>query len=235
MAKSDPLDTELELVQPVKPRASLGSTLLALEDRTCLIPSIELDVLSDLTTTDLGRFQATWRNLSHERRRSLLSNLVEVAEDHVDAYFAPIYFWLIDDDDPKVRAQAIEGLWEDEDVRLINPLIRRVKSDDAAEVRAMAAASLGRFMLMSELDQLDPTVARRIENTLRNAFRAWRAISPCAVACLEALAYSSQEYVQDLILETYQDDDDGLRMSVVFAMGRSADLRWGKHRSGRAR
>ena len=130
MAYSDILDTELEEVQPVKPRASLGSTLLALEDPTRLIPSIELDVLSDLTTADLGRFQATWRNLSQERRRSLLSNLVEVAEDHVDAYFAPIYLWLIDDDDPKVRAQAIEGLWEDEDVRLINPLIRHLKSDD---------------------------------------------------------------------------------------------------------
>jgi len=226
MAYSDILDTELEEVQLVKPRASLGSTLLALEDPTRLIPSIELDVLSDLTTTDLGRFQATWSNLSRERRRSLLSNLVEVAEDHVDAYFAPIYFWLIDDDDPKVRAQAIEGLWEDEDVRLINPLIRRVKSDDAAEVRAVAAASLGRFMLMSELDQLDPTVARRIENTLHTAFSGAESDITVRRRALEALAYSSQEYVQDLILEAYQDDEDGLRMSAVFAMGRSADLRW---------
>ena len=226
MAYSDILDTELAAVQPVKRRASLGSTLLALEDPTRLIPSIELDVLSDLTTADLGRFQATWSNLSRERRRSLLSNLVEVAEDHVDAYFAPIYFWLIDDDDPKVRAQAIEGLWEDEDVRLINPLIRRIKSDDAAEVRAVAAASLGRFMLMSELDQLDPTVARRIENTLRNAFSGAESDITVRRRALESLAYSSQEYVQDLILEAYQDDDDGLRMSAVFAMGRSADLRW---------
>lgn len=226
MAYSDILDTELEEVQPVKPRASLGSTLLALEDPTRLIPRIELDVLSDLTTTDLGRFQATWRNLSRERRRALLSNLVEVAEDHVDAYFAPIYFWLIDDDDPKVREQAIEGLWEDEDVRLIKPFIRHLKSDDSAEVRAVAAASLGRFVLMGELEQLDPTVARRIENVLLDAFSGSESDITVRRRALESLAYSTQDYVHGLIDEAYQDDDDGLRVSAVFAMGRSADLRW---------
>lgn len=226
MVYSDILDTELEEVQPVKPRASLGSTLLALEDPTRLIPSIELDVLSDLTAADLGRFQATWRNLPQERRRSLLSNLVEVAEDHVDAYFAPIYLWLIDDDDPKVREQAIEGLWEDEDVRLINPFIRHLKSDDSAEVRAVAAASLGRFVLMSELEELDPTVARRIENVLLDAFSESESDITARRRALESLAYSTQDFVHGLIAEAYQDDDDGLRMSAVFAMGRSADLRW---------
>ena len=95
MAHSDILDTELEVVQPVRPRASLGNTLLALEDPTRLIPSIELDALSDLITADLGKFQATWSNLSQERRWSLLVNLIEVAEDHVNAYFAPIYFCLL--------------------------------------------------------------------------------------------------------------------------------------------
>ena len=227
MAYSDILDAELAVIQPVKRRASLGSTLLALEDPTRLIPSIELDVLSDLTAADLEQFQATWSNLSRERRRSLLSNLVEVAEDHVDAYFAPIYFWLIDDDDPKVRAQAIEGLWEDDDVRLINPLIRHIKSDESAEVRAVAAASLGRFMLMSELEQLDPTFVRRIENALLNAFSDAESDITVRRRALESLAYSSQEYVRDLIREAYQDDDDSLRMSAVLAMGRSADLRWG--------
>lgn len=226
MAYSDILDSELTIVQPVKRRASLRSTLLALEDPTRLIPSIQLDVLSDLTSSDLERFQATWSSLSQERRRSLLSNLVEVAEDHVDAYFAPIYFWLIDDDDPKVRAQAIEGLWEDEDIRLVNPLIRRIKSDKSAEVRAVAAASLGRFMLMGELEQIDQTIARRIENTLRSAFSGAESDVTVRRRALESLAYSSEEYVQDLILEAYEDDDEGLRLSAVFAMGRSADLRW---------
>ena len=133
---------------------------------------------------------------------------------------------MIDDDDPKVRAQAIEGLWEDEDVRLINPFIRHLKSDDSAEVRAVAAASLGRFMLMSELDQLDTTIARRIENTLRNTFSGAEGDITVRRRALESLAYSSQEYVQDLIREAYQDDDDSLHLSAVFAMGRSADLHW---------
>ena len=226
MAHFDIPKAERGAAQPVERRASLTSTLLALEDPTRLIPSIELDVLSDLTPVDLRRFQETWKTLPQERRRSLLTNLVEIAEDHVDAYFVPIYRWLMDDEDPVVRAQAIEGLWEDEDVRLISPLIRRLESDEVPEVRAVAAISLGRFVLMSELGQLDPTVARRISNALLNAFAHADNDVVVRRRALEALAYSSQEHVQDLILEAYQDDDDGLRLSAVFAMGRSADLRW---------
>jgi len=226
MASSIRTGTEPATDQSAERRASLKGTLLALEDPTRLIPNINLDVLSDLTTADLGRFQATWRNLSQERRRALLANLADLAEDHVDAYFAPIYSWLLDDEDSSIRAQAIEGLWENEDVRLVSPLLRRLEHDDAPEVRAVAAASLGRFLLMGELDQLDPSVANRIEKALLDAFSDAEADLTVRRRALESLAYSSQDPVQDLILEAYEDDDESLHLSAVFAMGRSADLRW---------
>lgn len=225
------LPSELHRSQPLaarqaERRSSFQNTLLALEDPTRLIPSIDLDVLSDLTAADLERFKATWQTLAPDRRRALLANLVELAEDHVDAYFDPIYLWLLNDKDAQVRTQAIEGLWEDEDVRLISPLLSRLEHDVAPKVRAVAAASLGRFLLLGEMGELDPAIAKRIENALAETFSDDEDDVLVRRRALEALAYSSQEFVQDLILEAYEDDDESLHLSAVFAMGRSADLRW---------
>lgn len=212
--------------RPAQRQANLAAALAALEDPERLIPSIDLDALSDLTPADLARFQTTWRVLSRTRRRSLLTALVETAEDRVDAYFDPIYLWLIGDDDPVIREQAIEGLWEYEDVRLINPLIRRLENDDSPEVRAVAATALGRFVLMGELEQLDSSIAQRVERALLEAYSGAENDITVRRRALESLAYSSREEVPDLILEAYDDDDESLRMSAVFAMGRSADQRW---------
>jgi HEAT repeat protein len=226
MLPSEPHGLYPQTAHQAERRSSFRNTLLALEDPTRLIPSIDLDVLSDLTAADLGRFQETWQSLSSDRRRALLAHLVELAEDHVDAYFDPIYLWLLNDEDAQVRAQAIEGLWEDEDVRLVGPLLGRLEHDEASGVRAIAAASLGRFLLLGELDQLDPSVSKRIEDALLETFSDDEDDILVRRRALESLAYSSQEFVQDLILEAYEDDDESLHLSAVFAMGRSADLRW---------
>jgi HEAT repeat protein len=158
----------------------------------------------------------------------LVAGLIEFAEDHVDASFAPIYRWLMEDDDPWVRAHAIEGLWEEEDVRLISPLIRHLESDPAADVRAAAALSLGRFLLLGEYDQIDTSAARRVEEALLEAYRTPDQDVSVRRRVLEALANSSLDELPDMILEAYEDDDDIMRVGAVFAMGRSSDPRWNR-------
>lgn len=206
--------------------ASLQQTLQAIEDADHPLQTIDLRPLSDLTTAELVAFQATWRILDQDRRRSLISALLELAEDRTDTYFNAIYRWLIEDPDPWVRTQAIDGLWEDEDVRLIGPLIRLLRSDPSSEVRAASALSLGRFILLGELDQIDQSAASRVESTLLAAYAANELDTTVRRRLLEALAYSGREDVQDLILDAYRDDDEAMRISALFSMGRNADQRW---------
>jgi HEAT repeat protein len=207
-------------------QANLQRTLLAIQDPDHAVASIEFDALSDLSKDHLGQFGAAWSVLSLERQRGLMSGLTEFAEDHVDASFAPIYRWLMEDDDPWVRAHAIEGLWEEEDVRLISPLIRRLQEDTDTDVRAAAALSLGRFLLLGEFDQIDASSARRIENSLLAAYDDVDQDALVRRRALEALANSSHERLPDMILESYEDDDDIMRVGAIFAMGRSVDSRW---------
>lgn len=206
--------------------ASLQKTLLALEDTDHPLQTIDLLPLSDLTASELQAFQETWQVLDQERRRSLVSALLEMAEDRIDTYFNGIYRWLIGDADPWVRTQAVEGLWEDEDVRLISPLIRLLQDDESSEVRAASALSLGRFVLLGELDQIDQSASARIETALLTAYAADEQDTVVRRRLLEALAYSGREDIQDLIVDAYNDDDEAMRISALFSMGRNADQRW---------
>lgn len=210
-------------------QANFQRTLLAIQDPDHAMASIELDALSDLSKGHLEQFCSAWSGLSLERQRGLVAALIEFAEDHVDACFAIIYRWLIEDDDPWVRAHAIEGLWEEEDVRLISPLIRRLEGDTASDVRAAAALSLGRFLLLGEYDQIDKSAARRVEEALLEAYRTPDQDVSVRRRVLEALANCSHDELPDMILEAYEDDDDIMRVGAVFAMGRSSDPRWNRH------
>lgn len=207
-------------------QASVQHTLLALQAPDHPLTSIELAVLSDLSAEHLGDFRLTWGQLTPDRRRDVVSALLEFAEDHVDASFASIYRWLMEDADPRVRTQAIEGLWEEEDVRLVGPLLRLLEKDPDLDVRAAAALSLGRFILLGEFDQIDESVAQRIEDALLTVYRDDGQDAWVRRRVLEALANSSNDNLPDMIQEAYEDDDDTLRIGAVFAMGRSADPRW---------
>lgn len=221
--------TQAKTVGLSQHQASLLRTLLAIQEPDHPLASIELDTLSDLSKDHLGQFRAVWSTLDLDRKRGLVAALIEFAEDHVDASFAAIYRWLMDDNDPWVRSHAIEGLWEEDDVRLISPLIRRLERDTASEVRAAAALSLGRFLLLGEFDQIDSSAAQRVENALLAAYYSTDQDVLVRRRILEALANSSYDELPDMILEAYEDDDDTMRIGAIFAMGRSADPRWNRY------
>ncbi|HNS01862.1 MAG TPA: HEAT repeat domain-containing protein [Anaerolineae bacterium] len=209
-------------------QASLQRTLLALQDPALPPAGVDLNALSDLNREQLGQFTQVWSELGLERRRQLLAALVEFAESHVDACFTPICRWLLDDADPLIRTQAIEGLWEEEDVRLISPLIRRLEQDLHPEVRAAAAASLGRYLLLGEYDQIDASAAHRVERALVAAHQMEDEDVWVRRRTLEALANGSASELTQMIRAAYQEADEILRIGAVFAMGRSADPQWNR-------
>lgn len=213
---------------PGQRQASLQRTLLALQDLAHPAAGVDLNALSDLNREQLGQFTQVWAGLGGERRRELLAALIEFAESHVDASFAPICRWLLADDDPRIRAQAIEGLWEEEDVRLISPLIRCLAHDAYPDVRAAAAASLGRFLLLGEYSQIDAGAARRVEAALLAACQIEDQDVWVRRRALEALSNGSARELPQMILDAYQEVDDILRVGAVFAMGRSADPQWNR-------
>ncbi len=190
--------------------------------------SINLSHVSDLAREQLTRILAAWRDLSPIRRRDLIAAMVEQAEADIHLNFHAILRECLADPEAAVRRLAIEGLWEDERPSLVSPLVRLLTDDVAAEVRAAAASSLGRFVLLGVLGELAESYAFSAEDALRRAWVRPGEVTEVRRRVLESLAYVDDLEVLDLIDTAYYDEEDVMRQSAVFAMGRSANRRWAR-------
>jgi HEAT repeat protein len=132
-----------------------------------------------------------------------------------------------------VRAHAIDGLWEDEDTALIKPLVGFLRSDPNAGVRAAAADSLGRFVLLGEYDRIPQQgLTDLLHDALLATIRSGTEENEVRARAIESLAYWSEEMVRDIISAAYEDEDAILRAAAIAAMGRSADTFWRKTAAG---
>lgn len=187
---------------------------------------ISLYYLSNLDTAEAERVRRVWTELPTDLRVELTSRLVELAEADFTLNFGVIFRIAMEDDDAGVREAAIEGLWEEEDVRLVPHLVRRLLEDESAGVRAAAAKSLGRFILLGELRKIRPEPHRIAYEALVEAHRTRDEDTEVQRRALESLAYVSDDTVVASIREAYASSIEKMRISAIFAMGRSADSRW---------
>ncbi|MCI0475259.1 MAG: HEAT repeat domain-containing protein [Anaerolineales bacterium] len=199
--------------------------LTHLQDERTLLPS----ALSALSGADKGQaagFARVWNRLPVERRRRTAQELVDLAEQNVELDFNALFRHLLDDADARVRAHAIEGLWEDEDAALVKPFAEFLRDDPDAGVRAAATDALGRFLLLAEYGRLANTPAETLGETLLATARDLG--EDLAVRChaVEALGYWSDDVVREVIAAAFDDAAPELRASAVAAMGHSADKYW---------
>jgi HEAT repeat protein len=182
-------------------------------------------LLSSLDADGAAQVRDVWPNLPVELRQHLVGLLVEIAEADFEVDFGAIFRIGMDDKDAQVRTTAIEGLWEDKDVRLVPLLIERLR-DEAMSVRAAAATSLGRFILAGELGKIRPDPFSRAYDALLAVCQDQAELFEVRRRALESLSYVDTENVMALICEAYEAPQEKMRVSAIFAMGRSADDRW---------
>jgi HEAT repeat protein len=181
---------------------------------------------SNLEPKDMVRVRDVWMCLPVVLRRQMIARLVELAEADFEVNFGLIFRLGLEDEDAQVRTAAVEGLWEDEDVGLVSSLAACLRKDADAAVRAAAATSLGRFVLLGELGKIHPDPYTQAYETLLTACQDVEEHIEVRRRALESLAYTSNEVVASLIHEAYAAPEEKVRISAVFAMGRSADHCW---------
>lgn len=202
--------------------------MLQLEDERTALSSQVLYALSGPSTEETLMFRRRWPALALARRRKIISALAESAEANFELDFHALFRVALEDEDEQVRTVSIEGLWEDEGITLITPLVRMLRHDAAAAARAAAASSLGRFVLIAELEELDERHASLIRGALTEAFGDRAEPVEVRRRAVESIAYWDEPCVHDIIGAAYQEADELMRISAVFAMGRSADTVWAK-------
>ena len=202
--------------------------MLQVQDEQAALSSLVLYALSAPSTQETRIFRQQWPALALERRRKIITTLAESAEANFELDFNALFRIAMEDKDEQVRTVSIEGLWEDEEVTLVAPLVHILRHDPAASARAAAASSLGRFVLIPELEELDERHAKLIHGALLEAIDDRAELLEVRRRAVESIAYWDEPRVHDIIGAAYQEPDELMRISAVFAMGRSADTVWSK-------
>jgi HEAT repeat protein len=182
--------------------------------------------LSGMDNEELEAFNRWWPSVLPERRRLMMEWLVAVTEDNVDLDFNAIFKRCLEDPDAQVRAQAVEGLWEYDDRSMVGPLTRLLRSDPDERVRASAAMALGKFSIMAETGKLLPRDGEHIRELLLQVVDNPRENIEVRRRSLESAACYNTPRVNELIRWAYNSTDPKLRLSSVYAMGRTCDPSW---------
>ena len=110
-------------------QASLEQYLETLADDERPLRSADLMQLSDLTSEDLRLVASAWIDINAGRRTGVLTRLIQLSEENLEADFSDLFRHCLGDETPEVRAKAIEGLWECDDRALVTPLITLLSQD----------------------------------------------------------------------------------------------------------
>jgi len=196
-------------------------------DRTSSLSRSRLYMLSELSRDELRLFSERWASIGTTRRRQIMDALVQIAEANFIVDFNAIFRLGLHDQDADVRAQSVDGLWEDRSPGLVDALLDLLVSDPSIPVRAAAATGLGRFVLMAELDELEQEMGQRVVRALWDVIEDDNEALEPRRRAVESISYSGAAGVEDLIERAYRDPVEKMRISAIFSMGRSADPGWG--------
>jgi len=197
-----------------------------LKDASRPIRAARLPRLSALKDEQRDQLAAAWSSIGVRRRRRVVNDLVDVAEDNVELDFDAVFVIGLSDDDASVRLESVRGLWENESPDLVEPLVLLMTDDPDASVRAEAALALGRFVILFELGRLRESYFKRVEAGLRQAIENADEVEEVRARAIEAMGANDSAWVRQAVTEAYESGEHRLKVSAVHAMGRSCEARW---------
>jgi HEAT repeat protein len=181
--------------------------------------------------------------LSKQEKITLLNKLIEGEDVFYDN--RSTFQEYLTDPDPEVRILAIRGLWDYPEPDLIDPLIDLAQRDPDQQVRNRAITALGRYVYEGEMadydfdwgemeavmreDDLPEESYRRVVAFLVDNARDSSAPLDARRFSIESLGFSSEPEIVDLVDEAYHEPQIEMKVSALFAMGRSGLARWDQY------
>ena len=195
-------------------------------DPTEQISGADYHEISDLSPEELGLFAKAWFPIPIERRRTIATTMVELAEDNPELDFSAIFKMCLKSDDEPLLEIAIDGLWEHEDRSVIRGLIEVLRSEKGSDVRAVAASALGRFPLLAHEGKLLAKDGEAVHDNLMQVLEDEEEPLDVRRRCMESLAPFNTLEIKQHITLAYESLDPDFRSSSIFAMGRTGESAW---------
>ena len=205
---------------------TISEVIVEIGDDSQPLKHTRLLQLSGLDSDESAEFKSKWESVSQSRKRETIGSLAELAEDNLELDFAPIFLIGLEDRDDEVRTGSIAALWEYDDRSIIRPLVDLVTNDPSLEVRTAAATSLGKFAALAQEDKLTPRDSSRIKDGLLAVLDESGLAAEVRRRAIESVASFDDPRIDKIIRQAYESDDDRLKQSSIYAMGRSSNAGW---------
>ena len=182
---------------------------------------------SDMDSESLNALLEAWPRIAPDRKLMLLEELQTLAENDTLVCFDDFARAILNDPNVQVRTGAIHLLKECDDAKLVPIYLKMLSNDQEANARKAAAAALGKFVQLGELEEIPKKTQRRIEEALLEKAYSEDDASVRRQA-LESVGYSPRPEVITLIESAFQRENPDWQASALLAMGHSSDERWEK-------
>ncbi len=198
----------------------------AISDESTPLSEAPFHEASDVSREEVAEFLRACDGMDEERRREVVEALVEQAEENLELDFTAIFRQCLQDEDDRMVQLGVEGLWELEERWLITELVELLRSERGARVRSAAALALGKFPLLFLEGKLRPQDGELVYRVLMDFLEDEIEDLEVRRRCLEAVAPFSTEEVHGYIRWAYEEEDQDLRSSSIYAMGRTGEIIW---------
>jgi HEAT repeat protein len=182
---------------------------------------------SDMDSESLNALLEAWPRIAPDRKQMLLGELQTLTDNDTRVCFDDFARAILNDPDAQVRISAIHLLEECDDAKLVPIYLKMLSDDPEASARKAAAAALGKFVQLGELEGIPKKTQRRIEEALQEKANGEDQASVRRQA-LESIGYSARPEAMVLIKSAFQREDPDWQASALSAMGHSSDERWEK-------
>jgi HEAT repeat protein len=197
-----------------------------LTDNNLPLLNARLANLSNLNLQQLKLLNDVLQTIDVKRRRRIIRRLYELAEDDICLGFDEIFKHCLRDEDEEVRNLSIEGLWENEETSLIEPLINLMEHDSSSKIQAAAALALGRFVMLAEHQKIAKENISRLSQLLLTTLANSSKPIDVRRRSLEAVAPLNLPRVKQAINDSYNNANPMLKVSAIYAMGKNCDPHW---------
>lgn len=204
----------------------ISAILATLAEEDAALSTIQLIRLSFLDSRESSQILPAVGNLPETRRREVYEELADLMETNLLVEFQTLFEQGLSDSSAIIRQISTIGLTECEDERIIPRLLSILSTDDTVEVRVAAAAVLGGWLYLAELEELDSATGADVLAKLLSAHSDPGQHQLTRRRALESLGYSSAPQVENLIAEAFRKPDESWQASALLAMGRSGSEQW---------
>ncbi|HET6384113.1 MAG TPA: HEAT repeat domain-containing protein [Armatimonadota bacterium] len=127
----------------------------------------------------------------------------------------------------EVRELALKAFWDCADPRYLDLILDAACEDTEIDVRRSAIAALGRYVYDGfVLEELDESDFNDVKNVLLTTHQNPDEPLDIRRTALEALGFITDEEIENLIGTAYRNPERMMRISAIFAMGRSGTRTW---------